>query len=189
MGSWLLYGLGTENENLPGFINISPPFVHGGGQNYGSAFLPAVYQGTSIGDGGTQFVQGEIPNLTASEKDIVQQRRQLDLMKKWNKDHLQTRTYDARLEARIEAFELAFRMQQHAPEALDFSKESKSVLDLYGIGVEPTDEYGRQCLLARRLAQRGVRFIQVSHSYPRNYWDQHSKLRDCLLYTSPSPRD
>ena len=170
--------MGTENENLPGFINISPPFVHGGGQNYGSAFLPAVYQGTSIGDGGTQFVQGEIPNLTASEKDIVQQRRQLDLMKKWNKDHLQTRTYDARLEARIEAFELAFRMQQHAPEALDFSKESKSVLDLYGIGVEPTDEYGRQCLLARRLAQRGVRFIQVSHSYPRNYWDQHSKLRE-----------
>lgn len=178
MGSWLLYGLGTENENLPGFINISPPFVHGGGQNYGSAFLPAVYQGTSIGDGGTQFVQGEIPNLTASEKDIVQQRQQLDLMKNWNKDHLQTRTYDARLEARIEAFELAFRMQQHAPEALDFSKESKSVLDLYGIGVEPTDEYGRQCLLARRLAQRGVRFIQVSHSYPRNYWDQHSKLRE-----------
>ena len=166
------------NSSLPGFINISPPFVHGGGQNYGSAFLPAVYQGTSIGDGGTQFVQGEIPNLTASEKDIVQQRQQLDLMKKWNKDYLQTRTYDARLEARIEAFELAFRMQQHAPEALDFSKESKSVLDLYGIGVEPTDEYGRQCLLARRLAQRGVRFIQVSHSYPRNYWDQHSKLRE-----------
>ena len=178
MGSWILYGLGTDNHNLPGFINISPPYIHGGGQNFGSAFLPAVYQGTGIGDGATQFVQGEIPNLKAEGRDLAAQRRQLDLMGAWNRRHLASSAYDARLEARIQAFELAFRMQRHAPEALDFSRESKSTLDLYGIGVEPTDEYGRQCLLARRLAERGVRFVQVSHSYPRNYWDQHSKLRE-----------
>ena len=125
-----------------------------------------------------QFVQGEIPNLKFEEATAGVQRRQLDLMREWNQRHLRSRAYDARLEARIEAFELAFRMQRHAPDALDFSKESKSTLDLYGIGVEPTDEYGRQCLLARRLSERGVRFVQVSHSYPRNYWDQHSKLRE-----------
>ena len=178
MGSWILYGLGTDNQNLPGFINISPPYIHGGGQNFGSAFLPAVYQGTGIGDGATQFIEGEIPNLKAEGRDLAVQRRQLDLMGAWNRRHLASSAYDARLEARIQAFELAFRMQRHAPEALDFSRESKSTLDLYGIGIEPTDEYGRQCLLARRLAERGVRFVQVSHSYPRNYWDQHSKLRE-----------
>ena len=101
---------------------------------------------------------------------------QLDLLKNRNRRHLETSGHDPRLEARIESYELAFRMQAEVPEVMDLSKESKETMELYGIGEEPTDEYGRQCLLARRFAESGVRFVQVSHSYPRNYWDQHSNL-------------
>ena len=173
MGSWLLYGLGTENQNLPGFITISPTFYHGGAQNYGSAFLPAAYQGTRIGDGATPFSEAKIKNLEPADPE---QRLQLDLLKSRNRRHLETSGYDPRLEARIESYELAFRMQAEVPQVMDLSKESKETMELYGIGEEPTDEYGRQCLLARRFAESGVRFIQVSHSYPRNYWDQHGNL-------------
>ena len=176
LGSWIMYGLGTENQNLPGFVNISPTYYHGGAQNYNSAFLPSVYQGTRIGDGNTRFTEGKIPNLGEPDANFAEQRTQLDLLQAWNRRHLASKAHDPRLEARIESFELAYRMQLHSPEALNFSTESKSTLELYGIGTEPTDEYGRQCLLARRLAERGVRFIQVSHSYTRNYWDQHGGL-------------
>ena len=173
MGSWLLYGLGTENQNLPGFITISPPHVHGGAQNYGSAFLPAAFQGTRIGDGATPFSEPKIENLEPADPE---QRLQLDLLKSRNRRRLETSGHDPRLEARIESYELAFRMQAEVPQVMDLSKESKETMELYGIGEEPTDEYGRQCLLARRFAESGVRFVQVSHSYPRNYWDQHGNL-------------
>ena len=169
MGSWLLYGLGTENQNLPGFITISPPFYHGGAQNYGSAFLPAAYQGTRLGDINTPASQAKIDNLQAAD---VEQRLQLDLLQTRNRQHLLTTGNDTRLEARIESYELAFRMQTEVPKVVDISRETKQTLALYGIGEEPTDDFGRQCLMARQFAEKGVRFIQVSHTH----WDQHSDL-------------
>src|SRR5579872_3044575 len=176
LGAWTLYGLGTENRDLPGFISFSPSLYHGGAQNYGSAFLPASFQGTRIGDGNTPFSKATVENTTPADKPDLQ-RMQLDLLNKSNRDHLARVGADARLEARIATFELAFRMQAAVPKVFDLSQETDKTQALYGIGSEPTDEYGRQCLLARRLVESGVRFVQVNHSYPRNYWDAHSGLR------------
>ena len=176
LGAWTLYGLGSENRNLPGFITLSPSLYHGGAQNYGSAFLPASYQGTRIGDGSTPFQSAVVANLApADDPDL--QRLQLDLLNKQNREHLKRTEADARLEARIETFETAFRMQMEAPRLFDLNRETKETHRLYGVGVEPTDEYGRECLLARRLIEAGVRFVQVNYSYPRNYWDAHGGLR------------
>ncbi len=177
MGAWVLYGLGSENQNLPGFVVLSPSLYHGGAQNYGSAFLPATFQGTRIGDGSTRFQDARLANLAPGETDPALQRLQLDLLRRNNLRHLERTGADPRLEARIEAFELTFRMQMEAPAVMDLSGESRATLALYGIGFEPTDEFGRQCLLARRLVERGVRFVQVCHSYPRNYWDAHGGLQ------------
>jgi hypothetical protein len=178
MGAWVLYGLGTENQNLPGFVVLSPSLYHGGAQNYGSAFLPAVYQGTSIGDGHTPFSRARLANLASAEVDSALQRLQLDLLRRHNLRHRERVGEDARLEARIAAFELTFRMQAEAPAVMDLAQETRATRALYGIDQDPTDEYGRQCLLARRLVERGVRFVQVCFSYPRNYWDAHSDLRN-----------
>ena len=180
LGAWTLYGLGSENQNLPGFISLSPSLYHGGAQNYGSAFLPASFQGTRIGDGSTPFQQAKLSNLTPGDDPAVQ-RLQLDLLAKRNREHLARSGDDPRLEARIAAFEMAFRMQMEAPRVMDLSQETAATLKLYGVGRgkrEPTDEYGRQCLLARRLIEAGVRFVQVNYSYPRNYWDAHGDLRN-----------
>ncbi len=177
LGAWLLYGLGTENRDLPGFISLSPSLYHGGAQNYGSAFLPATFQGSRVGDGSTQFKSAALTNASPGEGPSLQ-RLQLDLTGSANREHLRRVGDDARLEARIAASELAFRMQAAAPQVFDLGHESKETLALYGIGDEPTDEYGRQCLLARRMAEAGVRFVQVNHSYPRNYWDAHGDLRN-----------
>jgi hypothetical protein len=177
MGSWILYGLGSESDNLPGFITISPSSFHGGSQNYGSAFLPASYQATRIGDGATSFLKARMSNLAPAETSRHLQRRQLDLLRQQNRQHLDRTGHDARMEARIESYELAFRMQMAAPEVMDFADESQETLQLYGIDTEPTDEFGRQCLMARRFSENGVRFVQVSHSYPKNYWDSHSNLK------------
>lgn len=177
MGAWVLYGLGTENRNLPGFVSICPTFNHGGAQNYGTAFLPAIYQGTRIGDPVNPLKNGAgVRNLVAAEKDLLLQRHQLDLLKKRNERQLGRIGVDPRLEARIESFELAFRMQMECPEATDLAGESQETLALYGVDQEPTDDFGRGCLLARRFAERGVRFIQVSHSLPKAYWDAHGGL-------------
>ncbi len=176
LGAWSLYGLGTENRDLPGFISLSPSLYHGGAQCYGSAFLPASFQGTRVGDGTTPWGNATLANtVPADHLDL--QRSQLDLLAESNRAHLARAGSDPRLEARIATFELAFRMQMSAPHVFDLSSESAATRALYGIGEEPTDEYGRQCLLARRLAESGVRFVQVNHSYPRNYWDAHGGLR------------
>jgi len=177
MGAWIIYGLGSENLDLPGFISFSPSAYHGGAQNYGSAFLPASFQGTRIGDGGTPFAGGGISNTTPAD-DPALQRLQLDLLRKTNLRHLGRRGSDARLEARIEAFEMTFRMQMEAPKVMDLAGESPATMALYGVGEEPTDEFGRQCLLARRFAERGVRFVEVNFAYPRNYWDAHGDLKN-----------
>ena len=171
MGSWITYGLGTENRNLPGFITINPTLGHGGVGNWSSAFLPAVHQGTPIG-GGVPVDRATIHYLHDPAGDARTQRAQLDLLGEMNRGHLDTVGTDAVLEAQIEAFELAFRMQSDAPEAMDLERESPATRRLYGLDDPKTASFARQCLLARRFSERGVRFVQATHGY----WDQHSDL-------------
>ncbi|MEZ6107159.1 MAG: DUF1501 domain-containing protein [Pirellulaceae bacterium] len=177
LGAWTLYGLGSENQNLPGFLSLSPSLYHGGAQNYGSAFLPATFQGTRLGDGGTPFKEARLSSLEPSGSADLQ-RLQLDLLKRRNERYSADVGEDTALEARIESFEMAFRMQAEAPEVMDLARESAATQASYGLGEGRTDEFGRQCLLARRCLEAGVRFVQVNFSYPRNYWDAHGDLRN-----------
>ncbi|MBI1841707.1 MAG: DUF1501 domain-containing protein, partial [Verrucomicrobia bacterium] len=171
MGSWVSYGLGTENQNLPSFITMNPTFGHGGVGNWSSAFLPAVHQGTPIGGNGP-IDKATIHFLRDSDEHPALQRLQLDLLGEMNREHLRQSGPDAALEARIESFELAFRMQAEAPEILSLSGESALTRRLYGLDDPATASFGRQCLLARRFSERGVRFVQATHGY----WDQHDNL-------------
>jgi hypothetical protein len=177
MGSWVTYGLGTENENLPGFITIMPSASKGGPRNYSNAFLPAVHQGTSIGRAGLPASQATIRNLTNPSLGLDAQSKQFSFLQQLNRQQAGPEAGD-HLNAAIESFDLAFRMQMNAPDILDLSGESESTKAMYGIGEKTTDDYGRQCLMARRLAESGVRFIQVNYSdesvNPR--WDQHSNM-------------
>ena len=177
MGSWITYGLGAENQDLPAFVTVNPPPTKGGPRNYGNAFLPAENQGVVIGYTG----QGPgIKNLSNASLSLEEQKRQFDFLKEMNRAQLADRPQDDRLEATIRSYELAFRMQKDAPELIDIDREPKHVHDMYGIGQKETDEFGRQCLLARRMAEAGVRYIQVSYSDVKDTprWDQHSKLRN-----------
>jgi hypothetical protein len=173
LGSWVTYGLGTENDNLPGFITIAPPRAHGGVQNYSSAFLPAIYQGTAIGTADVPVRDASINFLSNDQLSPAMQRRELDLIQQLNRLHLRSAEDDAQIEGMVQSYELAFRMQRAAPSVLDLARESAATLRLYGIGTPETDDFGRQCLLARRFAEAGVRFIQISTGY---LWDQHEKL-------------
>lgn len=173
VGAWVAYGLGTENGRLPAFVSISPPSGHGGPRNYGTAFLPASYQATTIGRSG-KLGDAKIANMSVSGS-LEAQRRQLDLLQSLNHEHLTRAVTDGQIEGAIQSFELAFQMQQAAPEVLDLSGEPKSVLDLYGVGEKATDNFAKQCILARRMAEAGVRYIQVSTG---NVWDQHGGLKE-----------
>ncbi len=176
MGSWVLYGLGTENQNLPGFITIKPSLGHGGANNWSSAFLPGHFQGTAIGNSGMkveEIAKEPVPYLIPKGLPAEHQRYELDMLQAMNRRHAERNEGDPELEARIEALELAFRMQVKAPEAFDVEKESEETRKLYGLDNEITRDFGWQCLLARRLSERGVRFVQCSHSYK---WDQHVEL-------------
>ena len=177
MGSWVLYGLGTENKNLPGFVSIAPSAGNGGPRNYGNAFLPAVFQGTAVGKAGGPASEATIRNLTGPLDASAQQSR-FDLLRELHAEQLKRTPGDAELEAVANSFELAWRMQHNAPDALDLSKESADTMKLYGIGEKSTDNFGKQCLMARRLAERGVRFIQVTYgdNSANPAWDQHSNL-------------
>jgi hypothetical protein len=174
MGSWITYGLGSENQNLPGFVTVCPTLTHGGVNNWSSAFLPAAYQGTPIGNASISAEQAKIPFIQNSETPRDVQRMELDFINQANRGGLDAHGPDAALEGRISAFELAFRMQMAAPEMQDITGESNETLKLYGIDQPKTKNFGTQCLMARRFAERGVRFVQVTHSYK---WDQHSDLR------------
>jgi len=178
IGSWVTYGLGSENENLPAFVVLAPSLGNGGPRNYGSAFLPSVCQGTTIGRAGVAAKDARIPYLLNGARTAAAQQRQLDLVQALNREQIKNRAGDSELAAVIESYELAFRMQRHAPEALDLSRETKTTLDQYGIGVPATDDYGRRCLMARRLAEAGVRYIQVNYTDNSNNppWDQHSEM-------------
>lgn len=178
MGAWVTYGLGTENENLPGFVVLTPSMGNGGPRNYGNAFLPAAYQGTTVGRAGVPARDARIRFLTNDHRDVSAQRSQFDLVQALNRQQVQRHPHDSNMEAVIESYEMAFRMQRHAPDALDLSDESQATLDMYGIGDTETDDYGRQCLMARRLAEAGVRYIQVNYTDNSNnpVWDQHSDM-------------
>jgi hypothetical protein len=180
MGSWLLYGLGTENQNLPGFVVISPSQPAQGAPLWSSSFLPATYQGTLVSD-----LKNPIANLANAQFSKGRQREQLDTLKRLNLLHENAREEDSRLSARIESFELAYRMQTDAPEAFDINSESDATKKLYGVGEPVTDHFGTQCLMARRLVERGVRMVQVYHTETSKrkscqLWDQHGSLREEL---------
>ncbi|MEO8268266.1 MAG: DUF1501 domain-containing protein [Aureliella sp.] len=174
VGAWVSYGLGSENENLPAFVTISPPRGHGGVQNYGSAFLPAIHQGTAIGSAETPIAQARVSNVGNSRLDLNDQREQLDLIQLLNRQHLAGAGADANLEGVIANYELAFRMQSAIPQVMDLNDETQETFNLYGIGSETTDNFGRQCLLARKFAEAGVRYIQVSTDYT---WDHHKQVQ------------
>mgnify|MGYP001024963179 CR=1 FL=1 len=171
MGAWITYGLGTENQNLPGLIslNTSKPAT------YSSAFLPPAYEGMPIGINGEDMSKASIPNIGSKHLSPALKRRQLDLVQAMNREHRGGRPYDAKLESVIESMEMGFRMQAIAPKLLDVSTESKETLERYQVGFKKTvgtcraSDFGRQCLLARRLSEAGVRFIEVNHGS----WDQH----------------
>jgi hypothetical protein len=177
MGAWVSYGLGTENSNLPSFITICPTLAHGGVNNWGSAFLPASCQGVPIGDASMPVERAKVRYIDNKNLTSNAQRKQLDLLADLNRAHLGRSGPDSALEGRIESFELAFRMQRTMPEAEDISKESDATKKLYGLDDPITSPFGRQCLLARRFAERGVRFVQVTHSDDKVQWDQHGDLR------------
>jgi hypothetical protein len=170
VGSWVTYGLGTENQNLPGFIAMCPggyPIQES--QNWQAGFLPGVYQGTYLDTRNTD-VEKLIEHIRNNAVSRPEQRRQLDLLRELNERHQQRHRADAQLEARIQSFELAYRMQQEAADAFDVSKEPLAVREKYGPGVQ-----GRQMLIARRLVERGVRFVQVWHGAGQP-WDSHDDL-------------
>ena len=173
MGSWITYGLGTENEDLPGYMTICPTLTHGGVNNWSAAFLPAAHQGTPLGNAGVAAKEARIPFIQSrTPRDL--QRIELETLQQLNQEYATRSGPDDALEGRIDSFELAFRMQTAGPELEDFSGETAETLNLYGLDQPVTENFGRQCLLARRMAERGVRFVQVSHSYK---WDQHDKLK------------
>ena len=175
VGAWISYGLGSHNENLPAFITISPPRGHGGVQNYGSAFLPAMHQGTAIGSAELPSAKAVVSNVGNQRLKANEQREQLDLIQSLNRRHLRASIEDQQIEGLIANYELAFRMQSTIPAIMSLDDESKDTHELYGIGTEPTDNFGRQCLLARKFAERGVRYIQVSTNYT---WDHHKKVKE-----------
>ena len=183
MGAWVSYGLGTENNNLPGFITICPTTLHGGVNNFGAAFLPSIHQGVPLGAPGypnTLAKDARFNYMTNKSLSPRQQKLQLELLRKLHERNPANPAINEALEARIQSFELAFRMQTEAPEVTDLSGETELTRKLYGMDDPKTENFGQMCLLARRFAERGVRFIQVSHAHSLPFnneqWDQHSHL-------------
>jgi len=171
LGAWTLYGLGTMNQDLPGFVTINPVGNAGGAQNYGSSFLPAAFQGTRI-----DTEAGGISDIRNRHLDTAAQRAQIDLIQSMNRDLSSQHPENSELEGVIESYELAYRMQTSVPSVLDLDKEDAKTLSAYGIASGDKTSFGSQCLMARRLAESGVRFIQVS----KGGWDQHKNLKEAL---------
>jgi uncharacterized protein (DUF1501 family) len=183
MGAWVVYGLGSESQNLPGFVVLSSGVgTSGGASNFASGFLPSSYQGVMFRGGTEPIVYLQSPEGVTKE----QQRASLDVLRDLNQERLET-TGDAEIASRISSYELAFRMQAAGPDLLDFSKESPSTLDMYGVNAEKTRAFGTNCLLARRMVERGVRFVMLMHAS----WDQHTFLnrelkKNCDITDGPT---
>ncbi|MCB1233610.1 MAG: DUF1501 domain-containing protein, partial [Verrucomicrobiae bacterium] len=178
VGAWISYGLGTENENLPAFVTVNPPANKGGPRNYGNAFLPAIHQGTVLGQPGDR---NAVPRLRNLESPLPADNRSrqfefLDALDRLQAGH--DGVADSQFQGAVESLELAWRMQGHAAGLVDVERESPATRELYGIGKNPTDSFGRQCLAARQLAEAGVRYIQISHcdNGATPVWDQHSNM-------------
>ncbi|MFN9347073.1 MAG: DUF1501 domain-containing protein, partial [Planctomycetota bacterium] len=176
MGAWISYGLGTENQDLPAFVTICPTLAHGGVNNWGSAFLPTYCQGTPIGNAIQPARQATVQHISHPKLDRLSQRKQLGLLEKMNDDFAKAYPHDAAIAGQLGAYELAYRMQSSLPEIQDLQTETESTLRLYGLDDPVTENFGRQCLMARRFLERGVRFVQVTHSDSEVQWDQHSDL-------------
>ncbi len=172
LGAWTLYGLGTENENVPGFITICPPVANGGAQNYGASFLPAIYQGTRIGAPNKPLTESSVSNLTNKARSADAQRVQLDLIQSLNRAVIEREQQQPGIEGLIESYELAFRVQSELPKLMDISGESDATHKLYGLDDKATELFGRQCLVARRFLEAGVRFVELCYGN----WDQHNSL-------------
>lgn len=170
VGAWVSYGLGCENENLPAFVSIGPSAGHGGPRNYGAAFLPAIHQATTIGRQG-RLGNGQIDFLSQATPEQLELVRAIQTI---SQKHLDRVGPDPQLQGAIETYDLAYRMQAAAPDVLDLSHETEATKVAYGIGEKATDEFGRQCLLARRLVESGIRYVELSTG---NVWDQHGGLR------------
>ena len=176
IGSWITYGLGTENQNLPGFISLNTSK----GSSYSSAFLPSIFDGTPVGVNGEDMSSATIRNVVGPDLPPAVRRRQLNFVQRMNREHLAQRRGDEALENVIQSMELGFRMQTEAPHLMDLSTESKATLERYGVGRKSEavgtcrkSDFGRQCLLARRFSEAGVRFIELNHGS----WDQHKNHR------------
>jgi hypothetical protein len=174
MGAWVLYGLGTENANLPGYVTICPHLGNGGPRNFGSAFLPAALQATPIGTSRTPIANARIANLKNPVRSTADQESQLDFLRTLNKSAQKTDPGNPFLDGLMASHELAYRMQGELPPVIDLTRESATTKTLYGIGERATDNFGRQCLMARRLLEAGVRFVEVCHGG----WDQHRNLKE-----------
>ncbi len=176
MGSWVSYGLGTVNQNLPSFVVIAPQLPYGGTQVYASDFLPAIHQGTRVLPGDNPVADLKAPGSTGQLQSL-----ELGLVDRFNQHHLQQRGHDDALAARIRSFETAFAMQSAAPEAFDLTHEPQHIRELYGIDRKikgPGADFGWQCLVARRLAERGVRFIELIDTGSRPNWDSHGEMSE-----------
>ncbi|MFK7768573.1 MAG: DUF1501 domain-containing protein [Mariniblastus sp.] len=178
LGAWTLYGLGSENESMPGFVSVNP--ARGNAQVYGSGFLPAIYQGTKLGASsrrssgrGRSGGGSSVPDIANDRLSKTQQRQQLDFIQSLNDEKLKRDNHQPGVEGVIESYELAFRMQSAMPDLMDLSGETQETLDMYGIGTPETEKFGRQCLLARRFSESGVRFIEINHSN----WDTHFNMK------------
>jgi hypothetical protein len=190
LGAWTLYGLGSANENLPGFVTLTPPSGFGGAQNYGSAFLPAIYQATKVGGETRPIANAELRNI-APQLSPVAQRNELELIQALNREKLARDRVNPEVEGVIESYELAFKMQSEMPQVMDISKETTATKKLYGLsegsargggiggfagGGFGAEDFGQKCLLARRMIEAGVRFVEVTHGN----WDQHFNLGTAL---------
>ncbi|HBC63922.1 MAG TPA: DUF1501 domain-containing protein, partial [Planctomycetaceae bacterium] len=176
LGSWVNYGLGSVNENLPGFVVMLDPRGGpiSGAKNWSSGYMPATYQASVMRSGGSPILDLQPPQEFAGQP----QRRMLDTLRQLNEQHLQTRADNSSLAARIASYELAWRMQSSAPEAVDLSQETQTTQQLYGLDNPRSEKFGRQCLLARRLVERGVRFVQIYSGGAHNddNWDAHTDM-------------
>ncbi len=186
IGSWVTYGLGTENQNVPGFVTINPSASKGGPRNYSNAFLPTIFQGTAIGRAGQPVSSSKIKNIRNELLSPEIQKRQFDFFQTLNREQLKRADGHDDLEATIKSYELAFRMQSAAPGLIGLSQESQATHEMYGIGKKETDDFGRQCLIARRMAESGVRYIQVNYSDESTNpkWDQHSNMPQHMTHAT-----
>ncbi|MFN3653005.1 MAG: DUF1501 domain-containing protein [Armatimonadota bacterium] len=175
LGSWVAYGLGSENQNMPAYVVMPDPagWVKGGAPSWGNGFLPAAYQGTIMRGGKSPILNLELPEGVTE----AQQRKTLDLVRSLNQEHLKQRREDSALAARIAAYELAYRMQSHAPQVTDLSKESEATKKMYGLDRPECAEFGLRCLLARRMVEHGVRCVQL-YCGDTNGWDAHSDIEE-----------